>query len=113
MRKAVQTAHVIEGTKSVHVGSGPASTGVKTITFHDDDKIIGEVSWATGAFQFTGDTDSSADVFFNQVLKGLCDQYIERYKTIDLELKALLLHCTQVLGDKHPNLTKQIKDYFI
>ena len=118
--KTVETAHVVEDTQSVHVGPGPKWTNgtattpnsVKTITFNDGNKVVGKISWSTGEFKFTGDTNTSADIFFNQVLKTLCDQYVEKSKVIDLELKTLLLHCTQLLGDKYPETSQQIKNYF-
>tara|TARA_Y100000310_G_C20648334_1_gene797923 strand:+ start:214 stop:594 length:381 start_codon:yes stop_codon:yes gene_type:complete len=116
-QKTVQTAQVVEDSTNIKVGPGPPrkvtkQDQIKNITFHDGDITLGEISWDTGEFQFKGDMDASAEIFFNQVLKNMCDGYIEKYKNIDLELKALLLHCTKVLKPHSPQLVKEIKKYF-
>jgi len=114
MTKTVKTAHVVEDSTSIHIGHGPlpGSNGIKNITFHDGDITLGEISWDTGEFKFNGDTDASAAIFFNEVLKQMCDAYIEQYKDIDLELKGLLLQCVNALESDQSKLVAQIKTYF-
>ena len=114
MNKKVATTHVIEDATSIHVGPGTTDSpaGIKNITFHDGDITLGEISWNTGEFQFQGDMEASAEIFFNQVLKSMCDVYIEKYKEVDLELKGLLLQCVKALEPKHSKLATQIKTYF-
>jgi len=41
------------------------------------DPVVGELSWSTGKFVFTGNADESAKVFFEYFLKSLVDEYIE------------------------------------
>lgn len=89
---------------------------IKNITFHDktQESPIGKISWDSGVFKFEGKTEQSADIFFNHVLKGICDQYIQSAKTLDHSIKQMILQCYQQVADdpKYVSLAKEIKTFF-
>lgn len=47
-----------------------------TVTFSQDNKDIGTLSWEGGKFHFEGDAEESAKVFFD-FLRPYIDNYIE------------------------------------
>lgn len=49
-----------------------------TIQFHGQDprEVVGRIEIVNGEFRFTGYANESAKIFFEQVLKPMCDEYI-------------------------------------
>ena len=40
-----------------------------SITFRDQEKIIGKLDWSDGSMKFTGEADESAQLFFDGIIK--------------------------------------------
>ena len=47
------------------------------IVFEYEGKVIGQIEWGTGEFQFVGEADQSAKIFFEYFLRPYIDAYIE------------------------------------
>lgn len=47
------------------------------IVFEYEGKVIGQLEWGSGEFQFVGEADQSAMVFFDYFLKPYIDTYID------------------------------------
>lgn len=49
-----------------------------TIQFHGQNpsEVVGRIEIVNGEFQFVGIADESAKIFFEHVLKPMCDEYI-------------------------------------
>jgi len=55
-----------EGNDLYIVGDPPVSNN---LTFHDNEKEIGRLSWDDGIFKFEGKAEESAKVFFDFLIK--------------------------------------------
>ena len=50
---------------------------ITMMVFHgDSDTEIGRLDWSTGKFDFTGEAEESAKIFFKYFLKPYVDEYI-------------------------------------
>ncbi len=48
------------------------------VTFHLNNETIGTLSFEKGKLVFEGDADKAAKIFFEQILKGMVDEYIKK-----------------------------------
>jgi hypothetical protein len=48
-----------------------------TMTFHNEGKVVGSMSWATGKFVFSGEADESANALL-EAMKFYIEGYIQR-----------------------------------
>lgn len=48
-----------------------------TMTFHNDGKVVGSMSWGTGKFVFSGEADESANALL-EAMKFYIEGYIQR-----------------------------------
>ena len=57
------------------------------ITFHNDDEEVCKmyIHEETGRLEVEGDMNYGAQLFFEQFLRGMCDQYIEKAKPVKRE----------------------------